>query len=117
MTQWLARVFRRDRGVPMRARVMTGAVAGVLAALAGLFPIDGPGGANLSFAPAIIMMAEVTGGWVATAIAFAGLGVATPLWQGPVAPMLAVAAMGAVCAPLLRAGVQPLVAVFLLTAT
>lgn len=114
MTQWLARMLRRGRDIPIRARVVTGAAAGVLASLAGLFHVDGPGGANLSFAPAILMMAEVTGGGVAAAIAFAGLAVATPLWKGPVAPGLSVAALAAVLAALIRAGIQPLVPVALL---
>jgi PAS domain S-box-containing protein len=102
-------------GVPTRTQLVIGAIAGAMACLAELFRVDGPGGTHLSLVPAILMMAEITGGWAAAAIGILALTGASLLWKAQaIAVLFATALVAAGCARALRAGLPPLVSVLLL---
>src|SRR3954451_21426439 len=102
-------------GRPTRTQLLIGAIAGAMACLAELFQVDGPGGTHLSLVPAILMMAEVTGGWAAAAIGIVVLACASLLWKAQaIALLLTAAVVAAFCARAVRAGVPPLVSVLLI---
>ena len=93
-----------------------GAFGGVFASLALHFQFEWPDGASLSFMPAIVMMAEITGGWAASALAVAILTGACLLWKAQALTVLLPAAVAIICGQLFRHGVRPLVSVLSLTA-
>jgi PAS domain S-box-containing protein len=117
MIPGLARLLGRSFGAPQRLHALLGAVGGALAAGAHFFQFGWPDGASLSFMPAVLMMAEIMGGWAASALAVAILFVASLLWKAQAIPLLVVALVAVFCGHLFRHGVRPFVSVVLLTAT
>ena len=115
MISGLVRGLRRGLAAPTRAQLLMGAAAGAVACLAEYFHIEGAGEAHLSFSPAILMMAELTGGWAAAAIAIFVFACSLPLWKAEAGAVLLTAVVAALCAHAMRAGLlRPLVSVLLL---
>jgi len=95
----------------MRA-LLVGIAAGVLSiALATI-----PGASAVSWLPAIFMIAEFTGGWLAVAIAVGWLGVASLLIASPFVPLMLTAACALICARAIRYGIAAIGPVLLLAA-
>ncbi len=66
--------------------------------------------------PAIVMMAEITGGRAASALAVAILTIASLLWKAQALSALLTAVVAIICGQLIRLGVRPLVSVVSLAA-
>src|SRR6185436_4318263 len=111
-----ARLLRRSFGAPQRVHALVGGVGGALAAGAQHFQFGWPDGASLSFVPAIIMMAEIIGGWAASALSVAILLDTSLLWKAQALPLLLSATVAVFCGQLLRQGVRPFVSVVSLAA-
>ena len=96
---------------------LIGGVGGALAAGAQHFQLGWPDGASLSFMPAVIMMAEIIGGWAASALCVVILLGTSLLWKAQALPILLSVTVAVICGQLLRQGVRPFVSVVSLAAT
>lgn len=100
---------RRFALKPPRGFVVIAITSGALAGLAGLARIEAAGGINVSFAPAILMIAGIMGGPATALIAAALFAAGTLLWHPSAAAALPAAIVAALCANFMRRGISPLV--------
>jgi hypothetical protein len=83
-----SRMNRRFALKPPRGFVVIAITSGALAGLAGLARIEAAGGINVSFAPAILMIAGIMGGPATALIAAALFAAGTLLWHPSAAAAL-----------------------------
>lgn len=116
MIPGLAQELRRNFRAAERTQLLIGAAGGTAAALAQYFQFGWPDGASLSFMPAIIMMAEISGGWAASVLAVAIVTSVALISKAPALPVLLPALVAVICGQLMRNGIPPLVSTLSLAA-
>ena len=98
---------------PDRMRAM---LVGLAACVLGITLARIPGASAVSWLPAIFILAEFTGGWLAVAIAVGWLGAASLLIASPFVPLMLTAACALICARAIRYGITAIGPVLLLAA-